>query len=499
MKQLLSCSEDFFVVGLNDWAYAVRHSSTTTSMVVTLFGAKVKNDGKEEEESKTPDDNDDSAGGDDGNKEGDGEASSASKNRKKKKKKRKPQNPKKPRNVVYDAKDIQAVAIYQQPNSSIVWCAVSRGDKCLEIYNFDYNNNEDYASKLIEPSLVYDKTPKRIKCMTFAVLNNDKPCLIGGDVSGDAYAYCLTQEGSRLLLGHTTSMLTGIQVYNNNHILTADRDEKIRVTCFPETYDIDGYLLGHENFVTSIGIATEGSKSGLIASCGGDSTIRLWDITSLTQMCTFDVAENSNTGESYSNGDGEKDVGEKGDDGEEASTTKLVPTKLTMSKDGSTIAVIYDHSNRLDIFDVVGGTADNKVSLKLRETTNCASSLLSVAFVGPKDNFLFAVARDPEYVLAFKFDDTKHLTPTKVDCVEAIQGVAKERKIQMCETILEKDDYGKPALQKLAEKRVVKPDAPWNRAERIETAKQSRRRQRNNKRLRREAEEKANKKQMEDS
>ncbi len=36
------------------------------------------------------------------------------------------------------------------------------------------------------------------------------------------------------------------------YILSSDRDEKIRVSCYPQVYSIQSYCLGHTSFVTSI-------------------------------------------------------------------------------------------------------------------------------------------------------------------------------------------------------------------------------------------------------
>ena len=71
------------------------------------------------------------------------------------------------------------------------------------------------------------------------------------------------------LLGHTATVITDMLVvalaspsqtqahFTHVHaassfILTADRDEKIRLTCFPHTAIIQGYFLGHTDVVTSI-------------------------------------------------------------------------------------------------------------------------------------------------------------------------------------------------------------------------------------------------------
>jgi hypothetical protein len=80
--------------------------------------------------------------------------------------------------------------------------------------------------------------------------------------------------GTRLLLGHTmASMITGIHVFKDL-LLTGDRHNKIRVSRFPESYEIDGYLRGQKVYVIYLAVALQGPNAGMVApSCGGDSTI----------------------------------------------------------------------------------------------------------------------------------------------------------------------------------------------------------------------------------
>jgi len=59
-----------------------------------------------------------------------------------------------------------------------------------------------------------------------------------------------------------------------NYILTADRDEHIRVSRgIPQTYIIEGFCLGHKSFVSKICILS----SDLLVSGGGDDELYVWD------------------------------------------------------------------------------------------------------------------------------------------------------------------------------------------------------------------------------
>ena len=103
--------------------------------------------------------------------------------------------------------------------------------------------------------------------------------IVVADKSGDAYLYSTSkpEESGVLLLGHL-SMLLDVLVTsgkNNDYIITADRDEKIRVSNYPNTYNIQSYCLGHENFVTALAILLV--DKGYLVSAGGDGCIRFHD------------------------------------------------------------------------------------------------------------------------------------------------------------------------------------------------------------------------------
>ena len=58
------------------------------------------------------------------------------------------------------------------------------------------------------------------------------------------------------------------------YIITSDRDEKIRVSHYPNAYNIHCYCLGHTDFVTNIQIVPE--HNDILVSASGDGTIRVW-------------------------------------------------------------------------------------------------------------------------------------------------------------------------------------------------------------------------------
>ena len=62
---------------------------------------------------------------------------------------------------------------------------------------------------------------------------------------------------------------------DENFVITADRDEKIRVSKFPNSYNIVSYCLGHKKFVNNVAEVPHDQE--ILISCGGDGSFIFWD------------------------------------------------------------------------------------------------------------------------------------------------------------------------------------------------------------------------------
>ncbi|KAM7219140.1 hypothetical protein V8F06_005437 [Rhypophila decipiens] len=95
-----------------------------------------------------------------------------------------------------------------------------------------------------------------------------------------------------LLLGHV-SMLTAIAVgtspkNNKPYIITADRDEHIRITrSIPQTHVIEGFCLGHDEFISTICIPP--LRPDLLISGGGDDELYVWNWVSNQRLSKTDL------------------------------------------------------------------------------------------------------------------------------------------------------------------------------------------------------------------
>jgi tRNA (guanine-N(7)-)-methyltransferase subunit TRM82 len=381
----------------------------------------------------------------------------------------------------------------------------------------------------VPPTAVH-RTSKRAGCLCFARVpatgagasggeqeeGTGLTVLIAGDLSGDAVAFPLTvsklnrdsclptsfaghnseddddddgvntgdadgSSGSRkLLLGHTASMLTGVRVVettDNNgtgkrtcRILTSDRDEKVRVSAFPDTHRVYGYLLGHEAFVSCLDVPEGGSSSSTqCVTCSGDGTVRLWDYDSCEELCCLALPD-------------------------AASPPGLVPARVAIHSSGTRIVVMYDESPRLDLIQVAVDDSGLRL-LEVVQTLQCPALTLSVSWLSqsgddPESNSLLVVliSQSP-YVVAFQWDpSSSHLVapcsdPSLVSVLNrAVSGGADALPTSMPTSILEKDQFGELMMKKNREKRGPASEMPWNNAERKVLAKERERKYKKQKR-----------------
>ncbi|KAI9099936.1 WD40-repeat-containing domain protein [Phlyctochytrium arcticum] len=145
------------------------------------------------------------------------------------------------------------------PESSLI--AVSTESKELLVWDFARGERVSQRTAI-----------KRANCLDFT---RDGKKVLCGDKFGDVYSISAidSNEKEGLILGHV-SMLTAMTLApEGNFLLTADRDEKIRVSKYPLAFDIVEFCLGHTDFVSSLHIPY-GSKT--LLSGGGDNEIFVW-------------------------------------------------------------------------------------------------------------------------------------------------------------------------------------------------------------------------------
>ncbi|KAH9989586.1 WD40-repeat-containing domain protein [Russula vinacea] len=83
-------------------------------------------------------------------------------------------------------------------------------------------------------------------------------------------------SGGTLILGHTSLLTTFVLTPDETHIVTADRDEHIRVSWFSQGYTIESFCLGHKKFISAIHIPRDPAAHDILISGGGDPVLKVW-------------------------------------------------------------------------------------------------------------------------------------------------------------------------------------------------------------------------------
>ncbi|XP_065183480.1 tRNA (guanine-N(7)-)-methyltransferase non-catalytic subunit WDR4-like [Sycon ciliatum] len=130
---------------------------------------------------------------------------------------------------------------------------------------------------------------RRVCTLRFSSHGED---LLLADKTGDIYRFKCREEFSEsgeLILGHISVLLDiGISL-DNRHIFSCDRDDKIRVSRYPNAYNIEAFCLGHTQFVSCI--ATSAKYPECIFSGSGDSSIIMWQYRSGSLLSKLELPE----------------------------------------------------------------------------------------------------------------------------------------------------------------------------------------------------------------
>ncbi|KAF7969461.1 hypothetical protein HWV62_27309 [Athelia sp. TMB] len=107
------------------------------------------------------------------------------------------------------------------------------------------------------PSPLDETDEERIKRRRAAVASHENP------------------SGGTLILGHASLMTTFVLSEDERYVISADRDEHVRVSWYPQGWNIESFCLGHEKYVTAVHIPSFAPET--LISGGGDTMLKVWD------------------------------------------------------------------------------------------------------------------------------------------------------------------------------------------------------------------------------
>ncbi|QRV74187.1 tRNA (guanine-N(7))-methyltransferase subunit TRM82 [Ceratobasidium sp. AG-Ba] len=166
---------------------------------------------------------------------------------------------------------------------------ISGDDKRLRVWNLE--TMEELSSREI---------PKRANVLK---LTKDGQTILAADKFGDIFSYPLTPKETKpvistqpattastsrsistamhdnpegtLILGHTSIVTALALTLDEKLIVSADRDEHVRVSWYPDGWDVEKYCMGHKKFISALEIPA--CAPHILISGGGDPDLYVWD------------------------------------------------------------------------------------------------------------------------------------------------------------------------------------------------------------------------------
>ena len=181
---------------------------------------------------------------------------------------------------------------------------------------------------------------------------------------------CSTSTIDKSILGHV-SILLDVTV-TEKFIITADRDEKIRISLKEKPHVINCFCLGHTEFVCKV----LPFENDYLLSTSGDGNICVWNLNNGTQLCKCSVSNICN---------------EKSQDQAQGKTKLSVPCLLTYEHHQSLCAVanVGENDNSINVYnlsisnpylkacyEIILGTNQQVVDILFDRCASCTSILI---------------------------------------------------------------------------------------------------------------------------
>ncbi|CDH50810.1 trna (guanine-n-)-methyltransferase subunitwdr4 [Lichtheimia corymbifera JMRC:FSU:9682] len=210
-------------------------------------------------------------------------------------------------------------------------------------------------------SLKYSRNAvKRVNAIQF---NKDASKIVIADKFGDVFCHPAEksdgeEEKMAPILGHV-SMITDMTLSaDEKYVVTADRDEHIRVSRFPNGYNIESFCLAHTDVVTSVKVVPW--STDLLVSAGGDNTVRVWQFVQGKEMQCFPTKE-------Y--------ISKYMPEATDANSKEPIVSRLVIDSNKKVIALSFA---KIPAILLLGWSDDNK--LEYKQTIETQAPVLDICF-----------------------------------------------------------------------------------------------------------------------
>ncbi|XP_043085544.1 tRNA (guanine-N(7)-)-methyltransferase non-catalytic subunit wdr4 [Puntigrus tetrazona] len=188
-----------------------------------------------------------------------------------------------------------------------------------------------------EPSWQCISTRWVVRRCTSLVFTQAEDEVFAADKSGDVYSFSVLEpeEPGELKLGHLSMLLDVTLSPDDKYIITADRDEKIRVSFRRSPYNIQAFCLEHREFVSALLVPV--GRPDWLLSGSGDGTMKVWHYESGRRLHSVDLRQFTLHSEDT---DAEK---------------RFAVSRILSSPDGKHIAVQCERFPSVQLFEVDSG------------------------------------------------------------------------------------------------------------------------------------------------
>ncbi|CAL8240812.1 unnamed protein product [Merluccius merluccius] len=182
-----------------------------------------------------------------------------------------------------------------------------------------------------------------VRRCTSLVFSQAEDRVLVADKSGDVYSFSVAepQRAGELKLGHLSMLLALTLSPDDRYVISADRDEKIRVSHLESPYNIQAFCLAHREFVSSLLIPS--AHREWLLSGSGDGTVILWHYESGRELQSWDIRELRGAPSSTEEGEQEK---------------RSAVSRITSSPDGRHVAVQCERVPVVQILSLEQGSED---------------------------------------------------------------------------------------------------------------------------------------------